>query len=177
MRPPKLYRRWLWQKDQRRSTNAGKTSSSAISAAHLKGWHQSGLGIDEGLPGGLWRFVRADQPFSELRQPWNHENTRQVAALAGDMMEQDFIGMKLGDVNGSWAPLDAVAQQSVAGQSGASQDSTGSTGLKAEINGGMLEPRSVTAPDGVVSQKVVRLQIGLAGLGRWHGNGVDGRTA
>jgi subtilisin family serine protease len=62
------------------------------------------LGIDQSLPGGLWKFVRADQQFSDPRQPWNHDKTRSVAGLSGELTGLDFIAMKLGDVNASWNP-------------------------------------------------------------------------
>jgi len=75
------------------------------------------LAIDSALPGATWKFVRADQAFPELRNPWSHDKTRSIANLASDMENLDFIAMRAGDVNGSWS---AAATAGAPGQSSGS---------------------------------------------------------
>ena len=104
----------------------------------------------------------------------SHEKTRNLASLAGDLIGQDFIGMKLGDVNGSWTPSEPVGQQSVRSDGGPGEGSTGSAELKAEIIQRMLEPRSGTAQDGRVSQRTVRIEAGPAKPSRRGSTGEAG---
>ena len=49
---------------------------------------------------GSWIFVNADQILN-IENPWTYESTRTISDLSNDMMNEDFIGVKIGDVNGS----------------------------------------------------------------------------
>jgi hypothetical protein len=54
------------------------------------------------FPGGdLWAFVNSDYVFPDQLNPWSYEFTRSYSA-ATDAEDQDFVGVKLGDVNDSW---------------------------------------------------------------------------
>ncbi|MDD3685409.1 MAG: FlgD immunoglobulin-like domain containing protein [Bacteroidales bacterium] len=54
------------------------------------------------FPGGdLWTFVNSDYVFSDPQNPWAYEMTRSYSSVT-DAEDQDFIGIKLGDVNDSW---------------------------------------------------------------------------
>ncbi len=63
------------------------------------------LGLDETLPGGAptWRFIDASFTFPDPADPWATYLPEQysINGLNGDMMHADFIGIKIGDVNGS----------------------------------------------------------------------------
>ncbi len=59
------------------------------------------LGIYDELPtNSSWRFVDASQTL-DINNPWNMDETINIYSLAADMMEEDFVGVKIGDVNGS----------------------------------------------------------------------------
>ncbi len=47
-----------------------------------------------------WRFVDADQTL-DINNPWNFNESIMVENLSADMMTEDFIGVKIGDVNNS----------------------------------------------------------------------------
>lgn len=62
------------------------------------------LGLTDSLPAGLWQFVSSDVQFADPVKPWPYEETRIYTEIAANYTGQDFIGIKLGDVNGSWTP-------------------------------------------------------------------------
>jgi hypothetical protein len=62
------------------------------------------LGTTNNLPLGLWRFVPADYVFTNTAAPWDAPTNRSYATLVTGMTNQDFMAIKLGDVNNSWAP-------------------------------------------------------------------------
>jgi len=56
------------------------------------------------FPGGrLWSFVPHDFVFADAVNPFPYDSSRHYASVS-PMSGQDFIGMKLGDVNDSWNP-------------------------------------------------------------------------
>ena len=63
------------------------------------------LGITNNLPSGAWRFVPSDVVFSNPQVPWGIEAARKHRGLASASSAQDFIGIRMGDVNGSWTPV------------------------------------------------------------------------
>lgn len=59
------------------------------------------LGIYTDLPNNeSWRFVAADQVLNHV-SPWPLLESNSVQALQGDMMDEDFVAIKVGDVNGN----------------------------------------------------------------------------
>ncbi len=71
------------------------------------------LGNISGYPGGpLWTFVPDDYIFPNPSNPFPYPLTRTYSNLT-TVTDQDFIGMKLGDVNNSYNP--AVARMEKAG--------------------------------------------------------------
>lgn len=48
-----------------------------------------------------WRFVDPDFEFINNTNPWPFIEQQMVINLSQDMMNEDFIGVKIGDVNGS----------------------------------------------------------------------------
>ena len=71
------------------------------------------LGISSSLPKGAWQFVPSDFVFPDQSAPWNPDPVRHYPGLASDQTGQDFIGIKLGDVNNSWTPAAAPGPQSL----------------------------------------------------------------
>ncbi len=53
--------------------------------------------------GELWNFVSSDFTFANPISPWPYENFRSYPSAVA-AFDQDFIGIKLGDVNNTWDP-------------------------------------------------------------------------
>lgn len=53
--------------------------------------------------GMLWNFVSIDYVFANPISPWPYEDFRTYAS-ATSLTDQDFVGVKLGDVNNTWDP-------------------------------------------------------------------------
>ncbi len=68
------------------------------------------LGITNSLPLGLWRFVPADYAFADPLNPWNAPGFRSYTNNNAGQSGQDFIAIKLGDVNASWSAQSGDAQ-------------------------------------------------------------------
>jgi hypothetical protein len=60
------------------------------------------LNITTNFPAGLWRFVPADYTFATPQAPWGAPTNRSYTGLAADAASQNFVAIKLGDVNNSW---------------------------------------------------------------------------
>lgn len=59
------------------------------------------LGIYEELPSNSsWRFVDAAQTL-DINSPWNFDESIDIYNLSTDMMDENFVGIKVGDVNQS----------------------------------------------------------------------------
>jgi hypothetical protein len=62
------------------------------------------LNINNAFPGNRnWAFVNSDYAFPVPENPFGYLDHRQISSST-DLQSQDFIGVKLGDVNGSWDP-------------------------------------------------------------------------
>ena len=60
------------------------------------------LGIYDEFPcAGSYRFVSADYVFPDPQDPFPFPETITVNNLSGDVVDQNFVGVKIGDVNGS----------------------------------------------------------------------------
>ncbi len=63
------------------------------------------LAIAQSFPNGrLWAFVPSDHVFPDPQSPFPYPNHRTYPNITSDKTGQDFIGMKLGDVNNSYNP-------------------------------------------------------------------------
>ncbi|MCB0634543.1 MAG: T9SS type A sorting domain-containing protein, partial [Lewinella sp.] len=65
------------------------------------------LNVDDELPGGRsWRFIAANYDFPQPQNPWSAiiPEWIEIKDLHGHMENQNFVGIKLGDVNGSAVP-------------------------------------------------------------------------
>lgn len=59
------------------------------------------LGIYEELPeNSSWKVVDASQVLNTVN-PWAHKQDKHLASISDNMMSEDFIGVKIGDVNGT----------------------------------------------------------------------------
>ena len=76
-------------------------NDNLITAVDLLDLRKLILGIYEELPNnGSWKFVNADQQL-DLSHPWNYSESRSIEDLSADMIGEDFIGVKIGDINNS----------------------------------------------------------------------------
>ena len=59
-----------------------------------------------------WRMVVSDFTFADPLSPWDYENFRDYVSFFDSVAAQDFVALKVGDVNGDWNPPGARAQRS-----------------------------------------------------------------
>ena len=79
---------------------ADVNGDSRIDGADLVELRKLVLGIYTELPqNDSWRFVNADQTL-DVANPWSFDETIEVMQLSADMNDEDFIGVKIGDVSG-----------------------------------------------------------------------------
>jgi len=75
--------------------------SGSISAIDLIQLRKLILGVYDELPNNAsWRFADASQTL-DISNPWVFTETINVSDLDAHMMSEDFVGVKIGDVNGS----------------------------------------------------------------------------
>jgi len=75
-------------------------SDQRVTAADLVQLRQLILGVTDALPSNdSWRFVDAGQAFNSTTSPWPFTEVIDVTALTNNMMSEDFVGVKIGDVN------------------------------------------------------------------------------
>jgi len=73
------------------------------------------LAISPSFPNGrLWAFVPSNHVFTDSVSPFPFPNHRTYPNLTSDQTNQNFIGMKLGDVNNSYNPN--IAKTETAGE-------------------------------------------------------------
>lgn len=79
--------------------------SESISAIDLIELRKLILGIYNELPDNdSWRFIDASQPFPQASNPWPLDEKISFFALTNGNSSSDFMGVKIGDVNGSSTP-------------------------------------------------------------------------
>ena len=63
------------------------------------------LGVISEVEGNTsWKFVDASQEFSDMTNPWPIRESINTGLLTSDMLGQDFVGVKIGDVSGNVNP-------------------------------------------------------------------------
>ncbi len=79
---------------------ADADNSETITAFDLVELRKLVLGIYEELPSNeSWRFVREDFAFTNPAQPWPFDEEISISQLSQDENQNDFIAVKIGDVN------------------------------------------------------------------------------
>ncbi len=85
--------------------SADVNGSSTVSTLDIVLMRSVILAKTTSFPGGkLWAFVPDDYVFPSPDTPYNHPASRTIASVNSNLNSQDFIGMKLGDVNNNWDP-------------------------------------------------------------------------
>lgn len=82
---------------------ADADNSGNVSALDLLTIRRLILGISEEFPNGQqsWRFPNEDQTFLDPLSPFPYTEEIDIMSLRGDMLNQDFVAVKIGDVNAS----------------------------------------------------------------------------
>ena len=81
---------------------ADANGDQKISASDLVHIRKLILGVTASfLDNTSWRFVEADQTFSSIYNPWPFTEVINLGSLNHNMMHEDFVGVKVGDVNGN----------------------------------------------------------------------------
>jgi len=89
---------------------ADVNGSNSVTTADILFVRSVILQINQTFPNGrLWAFTPDDYVFAAPQNPFPFPNNRIYNNLSADMTGQDFIGMKLGDVNNDWNPNVAKA--------------------------------------------------------------------
>ena len=84
---------------------AGDVNGSAsVSTLDISFIRRLILAATNSLPSGLWRYVPANHVFQNPASPWSAPTGRTYTNLSSDLNGQDFVAIKLGDVNNSWLP-------------------------------------------------------------------------
>jgi hypothetical protein len=78
--------------------------SSNITTLDLSFVRRLVLGSTNRFPRGLWRFAPSDLVFANPAAPWGAATNRTYGSVWSDTPGQDFVALKLGDVNNSWTP-------------------------------------------------------------------------
>ena len=77
-------------------------SDTRVTAIDLVELRKLILGVYTELPqNDSWRFVDATQTFADATRPFPFSESLDIANLVGDVENQDFLGVKIGDVSGS----------------------------------------------------------------------------
>lgn len=83
---------------------ADANKSNSVTTLDLIQLRKLILGLDSSFRNNTsWRFVAADYVFPNPQNPWqgNFPEVISVNDLEGDLMDADFVALKIGDVNGS----------------------------------------------------------------------------
>ncbi len=82
---------------------ADADNSGSLSALDLLTIRKLILGITEEFPNGqqAWRFPDQGQAFLDVQSPFPYSETIDIFNLQGDMNNQNFVAVKIGDVNAS----------------------------------------------------------------------------
>ncbi|MES2389755.1 MAG: T9SS type A sorting domain-containing protein, partial [Bacteroidota bacterium] len=84
---------------------ADVNNSGTVTTLDIDIIHDFILGNRDSFFGRLWAFVRHDQTFpTDPYEPFPYDSVRTYTTPSVDLGGQDFIGMRLGDVNYSWNP-------------------------------------------------------------------------
>jgi len=85
-------------------------NNGSISSIDLVQLRQLILGIIDELPNNdSWRFVDENHQFADEERPWRFDEFRQINAQSQSVLDNNFIGVKIGDVNGSAQANSAIA--------------------------------------------------------------------
>ncbi|MBK6823853.1 MAG: hypothetical protein IPG87_13020 [Saprospiraceae bacterium] len=81
---------------------ADVNESKSITARDIADLRKLILGITSELSiKKSWVFVESNYKFSDPTQPWSYSDVIKVDNLKSDLIENNFVAVKLGDINGN----------------------------------------------------------------------------
>ncbi len=87
------------------SVAADVNNSQSVSALDMVELRKLLLGVYDEFPNNTsWRFIDETQTFGDIFNPWPLDETVEVADLSSDMIGEDFVAVKVGDLNNSASP-------------------------------------------------------------------------
>jgi len=120
---------------------ANVNDDARISGADLIELRRTILGIDTEYPNNTsWRFVVATEQYEEGQLPLDYTETIEMYNAVTDQLDQDFVAVKIGDVNGT-AVTSSLDSREAEGRSGALIF----TALDAAVEAGELVTVDVTS--------------------------------
>lgn len=78
-------------------------NNDKISASDIVALRKLVLGIASDMPNGQqsWRFVNSSYQFADIHQPWGYTENYEYDGINSHQMDQNFVAVKIGDVNSS----------------------------------------------------------------------------
>jgi hypothetical protein len=93
---------------------ADANNSETVSASDLVVLRKLILGLIEKLPQSeSWRFVDASQSFEDIENPWPFTEVISINQLVDSNMNNDFVAVKIGDVNLDATPSSGFASTQI----------------------------------------------------------------
>src|SRR5262249_15829840 len=83
---------------------ADANGSGSVTTADILPIRQLVLGNTTNLAAGLWKFVPASYAFPDPKSPWGAPSNLSFTNIVANVANQDFVAIKVGDVNSSWGP-------------------------------------------------------------------------
>jgi hypothetical protein len=88
---------------------ADVNNDSKVTASDLVSLRKAILGVSEGFPNNnSWRYLDKSTPIANANSPWPLDEVIEIKAGSELMKNQDFMGVKVGDVNNSAIASSAV---------------------------------------------------------------------
>ncbi len=82
-----------------------------ISALDLVDLQRALLGVTDGFEQNRsWRFVIENFEFDDMRDPFDYDEINVISNLDKDMMEENWIGIKIGDLNENVIPNELISE-------------------------------------------------------------------
>lgn len=119
----------------------GAGSITTLDLALLRRWI---LGTASSVPAGAWRFVPSSHVFAAGSAPWNAPRERTFENLDGPRAGEDFLALKIGDVDGSWAAGAPAARENRLARGDGEQALLALTSVRAGVTGAVTVAMVVT---------------------------------
>jgi VCBS repeat-containing protein len=116
--------------------------NNSVSTLDLSFMRRVALATTNRFPIGLWRFVPANHLFGNVLAPWGAPTNRFYSTVGADLASQDFLAIKVGDVNNSWTPPAGLAGD----KAKASGNGDGENALKSDDSSAAGDPVIFTMP-------------------------------
>ena len=94
------------------SVAADVNNSKSVSALDMVELRKLLLGVYDEFPNNTsWRFVDETQTFSDIHDPWPLDEIVEIDNLNDDMYDENFVSIKVGDLNNSATPNALVSTE------------------------------------------------------------------